>query len=79
LSLTRLKSWHHIFILNDDAFDMNYYQVDVCIKQNVNENSTTRVIMWKSNALTFHKENYKVFNDFLKSIQDRTLNAKIIL
>ncbi len=56
------------FILNDNAFDMNYYQVNVCIKQNVNENFTTRVIMQKSNALTFHKENHKVFNDFLKSI-----------
>ena len=35
----------HISILNDDVFDMNCHQVDVCIEQNVNENSTTRVIM----------------------------------
>jgi len=58
---------------------MNCHQVDVCIKQNVNENSTTKVIMQKNNALTFHKENHKVFNDFLKSTQDKALNVKIIL
>jgi len=46
---------------------MNCHQIDVCIEQNVNENSTTKVIMQKSNALTFHKEAHKVFNDFLKS------------
>jgi len=45
----------HVFILNDDAFNINHHQIDVCIKQNVNENSTTRVIMQKSNALTFHE------------------------
>ncbi len=45
---------------------MNCHQVNVCIEQNVNENSTTRVIMWKSNALTFDKENHKVFNDFVR-------------
>ncbi len=58
---------------------MNCHQVNVCIEQNVNENSTTKVIMQKSNALTFHKEAHKVFNDFLKSTQDKALNAKIIL
>jgi len=57
---------------------MNCHQVDVCIKKIINENSTTRVIMQKSNALTFHKEAHKVFNDFLKSIQDRALNVIIV-
>jgi len=57
---------------------MNCHQVDVCIKQNVNENFTTKVIMQKNNALTFHKKAHKVFNDFLQSIQDRALNIIII-
>jgi len=69
----------HISILNDNAFNMNFHQVNVCIKQNVNENFTTRMIMQKSNALTFHKKAYKVFNNFLKSTQDKVLNVKIIL
>ena len=51
--------------LNDDAFDMNHHQINVCIKQNVNENFTIKVIMQKSNVLTFHEWNYKDFNDFL--------------
>ncbi len=35
--------------------------------------------MQKNNALTFHKEAHKVFNDFLKNTQDKALNVKIIL
>ncbi len=68
----------HVSLLNNDVFNINCCQVDVCIEQNVNENSTTKVIMQKNNALTFHERVQECFHDFLQNIQCRVLNMKII-